>query len=119
MGADSQGGHACLIDDAPDLGAGVPVLASRADVVLAHYLLAHNQSGNMWNRLRQIVYYRLAATGHRDRWADTQTDALLEYAPVRVSATAWRAAASGAGGGVRGLRRRRWEPSWRAGRSVR
>lgn len=84
MDAASMGGHACLLPDPPDLGPGRPVLASRGDVLLAHYLLAHNQSGNLWNPLRRIVYYRLAAAGHRARWRATQTDALLEYAPVRA-----------------------------------
>jgi hypothetical protein len=79
----SQGGHACLLPDAPDFGPGRPVLATRGDVVLAHYLLAHNQSGNVHIPLRRIAYYRLAAVGHRQRWRDVQTDALLEYAPVR------------------------------------
>ena len=46
-------------------------------------MLAHNQSGNMWSPLRRIVYYRLAAGGHRERWRATSTDVLLEYAPVR------------------------------------
>ncbi|MEZ5135267.1 MAG: phytanoyl-CoA dioxygenase family protein, partial [Acidimicrobiales bacterium] len=79
----SMGGHACLLPDAPDFGPGRPVLARRGDVVLAHYMLAHNQSDNMWSPLRRIVYYRLAAEGHRERWRETSTDALLEYAPVR------------------------------------
>lgn len=80
----SMGGHACLLPEAPDFGPGQPVLASRGDVLLAHYLLAHNQSGNMWNPMRRIVYYRLAADGHRQRWRSTHTDALVEYAPVRA-----------------------------------
>lgn len=79
------GGHPCMLDDPPDCGPGQPVLAQRGDVVLAHYLLAHNQSGNMWNPLRRIVYYRLAAEGHRARWRDTHLDVLLEYAPVRAA----------------------------------
>lgn len=83
-GEASRGGHACLLPDAPSFGPGQPVLAKRGDIVLAHYLLAHNQSGNMWNPLRRIVYYRLAAEGHRARWRQTHTDALLEYAPVRM-----------------------------------
>lgn len=82
---ESQGGHACLLTPAPDLGRGEPVLAKRGDFLLAHYLLAHNQSGNMWNPLRRIVYYRLAAAGHRQRWSQTQTDALLEFEPVRIA----------------------------------
>lgn len=81
LGDESTGGHACLLDSAPDFGPGRPVLAERGDVLLAHYLLAHNQSGNMWNPVRKIVYYRLAAEGHRARWSRTLTDALLEFAP--------------------------------------
>lgn len=80
-----HGGHACLLDDPPDLGSGRPVLARRGDVLLAHHLLAHNQSGNVGDALRRIVYYRLAADGHRQRWAATLTDALLEYEPVRTA----------------------------------
>ncbi len=85
MGSESMGGHACLLSNAPDFGRGEPVLARRGDVVLAHYLLAHNQSGNLWSPLRRIVYYRLAAEGHRDHWAATHDDALFEYAPVRAA----------------------------------
>lgn len=85
LGPDSHGGHACLLDQPPDFGRGEPVLARRGDVLLAHYLLAHNQSGNMWSPLRRIAYYRLAASNHRARWAATQTDALLEYKPVRAA----------------------------------
>ena len=88
MGPGSQGGHACLLEEPPDLGPGEPVLANRGDVLLAHYLLAHNQSGNMSGSLRRIVYYRLAALGHRERWAATQTDALLEFEPVRAALAA-------------------------------
>jgi hypothetical protein len=84
-GPESQGGHACLLNPAPDFGTARPILARRGDVLLAHYLLAHNQSGNMLNPLRRIVYYRLAAAGHRQRWATTQTDALFEFEPVRAA----------------------------------
>ena len=85
LSPESQGGHACLLSDAPDFGRGEPVLAKRGDVLLVHYLLAHNQSGNMWNPLRRIVYCRLATTSHGQRWAATQTDALLEFGPVRTA----------------------------------
>jgi hypothetical protein len=74
-----------MLTPPPDFGPGQPVLAQRGDVILAHYLLAHNHSGNMWNPLRRIAYYRLAAAGHRQRWAATQTDALLEFEPVRAA----------------------------------
>jgi hypothetical protein len=85
MGPESMGGHACLLPDPPDFGRGEPVLARRGDVVLSHYLLAHNQSGNLWSPLRRIVYYRLAAEGHRGHWTATHEDALFEYAPVRAA----------------------------------
>lgn len=85
--ASGNGGHACMLPYPPDLGRGEPVLARRGDVLLAHYLLAHNQSGNMGGLLRRIVYYRLAAAGHPERRAATQTDALLEFAPVRDALT--------------------------------
>ena len=94
LSPESQGGHACLLSDAPDFGGSEPVLAQRGDVLLAHYLLAHNQSGNMWNPLRRIVYYRLATTSHRQRWAATQTDALLEFGPVRTALLGGAAPAS-------------------------
>jgi hypothetical protein len=90
------GGHACLLDDPPDFGPGRPVLAKRGDVLLAHYLLAHNQSGNMWNPLRRMAYYRLATEGHRETWAATQTDALLEFAPVLASLAQQQVQASAA-----------------------
>lgn len=77
-------GHPCLLPDPPNCGPGRPVLARRGDVVLAHYLLAHNQSGNLWSPLRRIAYYRLAAEGHRARWRETHLDAFAEYAPVRA-----------------------------------
>lgn len=85
LGPESQGGHACLLDKPPEFGAGRPVLARRGDVILAHYLLAHNHSGNTWGPLRRIVYYRLAAAGHRERWRETHTDALLEFEPVSIA----------------------------------
>ncbi len=85
LGPGSPGGHACLLDEPPDLGRGQPVLANRGDALFAHHLLAHNQSGNTWSPLRRIAYYRLAAQGHRQRWAATMTDALLEFAPVRAA----------------------------------
>lgn len=49
------------------------------DLVLAHYLLAHNIGGNIAPYVRETVYFRLFAEGHRDRWRDVVQDALLEF----------------------------------------
>lgn len=61
----------------------MPVLAGRGDLLLAHYLLGHNTSGNMSDRVRRIAYYRLSCEGHEGRWEDTLVDAFTEYTPVR------------------------------------
>ena len=68
----------------------VQVLASRGDLLLAHFPLGHNFGGNMSDRTRRIVYYRLSCPGHVSRWADTFTAAFTEYEPVRraLNATA-------------------------------
>jgi hypothetical protein len=76
-------GHAALLDPPVHFGPGRPLLASRGDLLLAHFLLGHNIGGNTSDHVRRILYYRLAAAGHRDRWADTFTDPLTEYAPLR------------------------------------
>lgn len=76
-------GHATLLDPPMPLGASVPVLAKRGDVVLAHFLLGHNSSGNETNQMRRIIYFRLAADGHRARWRETFLDPLTEYPRLR------------------------------------
>ena len=64
-------------------GPGEPLLAGRGDLLLAHYLLGHNIGGNMSASTRRILYYRLAAEGHADRWADTFLDPFTEYPSLR------------------------------------
>jgi hypothetical protein len=76
-------GHACLLDPPLTYDPPVPVVAQRGDLLLAHFLLGHNTGGNTTDRIRRILYYRLAAEGHRERWADTFVDAFAEYAPLR------------------------------------
>ena len=76
-------GHAVLLDPPVHFGPGQPLLAHRGDLLLAHFLLGHNIGGNTSDHVRRILYYRLAANGHRDRWAETFTDPLAEYAPLR------------------------------------
>ena len=81
-------GHSTLLTDPPfHLSPPVPVLARRGDLLLAHFLLGHNIGGNTTSRTRRILYYRLAAAGHPERWAQTFTDAWSEYAPVRAATT--------------------------------
>ncbi|UDY36321.1 phytanoyl-CoA dioxygenase family protein [Dermatobacter hominis] len=80
-----SGGHSTLIPDPPVLARQVPVLGRRGDLVLAHHLLGHNKGGNTAPQQRRTLYYRLAATGHTDRWEATYLDAWTEYAPVRAA----------------------------------
>jgi len=60
-----------------------PVLARRGDLLLAHFLLGHNIGGNRSDRTRRVVYYRLSADGHADRWSRTFLYVFTEYEPVR------------------------------------
>lgn len=76
-------GVAVLLDPPVWMGPGEPVLARRGDVLLSHYLLGHNPGPNTSSDVRRVLYYRLAAEGHRDRWADTFLDPFTEYAPLR------------------------------------
>jgi hypothetical protein len=79
-------GHAALLDPPVAFGTGRPALACRGDLLLAHYLLGHNIGGNTSDLVRRILYFRLAAAGHRDRWADTFVDPMTEYQPLRALA---------------------------------
>ena len=76
-------GHAVMLDPPAWFGPGQPLLARRGDVLLAHYLLGHNIGGNTSADTRRILYYRLAAEGHAQRWADTFLDPLAEYPSLR------------------------------------
>lgn len=76
-------GHAIMLDPPVWWGAGEPVLARRGDLLLAHYLLGHNIGGNTSADTRMILYYRLAADGHAERWADTFLDPFTEYPSLR------------------------------------
>jgi hypothetical protein len=65
-----------------ELGAPVQVTGPAGSVLLAHYLLAHNIGGHAGPAgipMRQVVYYRLQAAGHRGRWREAVTDPLLEF----------------------------------------
>jgi hypothetical protein len=47
--------------------------------------LAHNTSSILTATTRRMLYFRLGAVGHRDRWASTFTDAFTEYPLVRAA----------------------------------
>ena len=81
----ANGGHVTLLEDPPAVGPGRPVTAQRGDLLLAHFLLGHNWSGNQSERTRRVAYYRLSTEGHRGRWPETFLDPWAEFAPVRAS----------------------------------
>jgi Phytanoyl-CoA dioxygenase (PhyH) len=65
-----------------ELGEPVQVTGSAGSVLFAHYLLAHNiggYDGPLGAPMRQVVYYRLQASGHRARWRAAVTDPLAEF----------------------------------------
>ena len=76
-------GHITLVDDPPRLSAPRAIHAQRGDLLLAHFLLGHNWSGNTSDQIRRIVYYRLTCDGHRERWAHTFIDPWAELAPIQ------------------------------------
>jgi hypothetical protein len=63
------------------LGDPVQVAGPAGSVLFAHYLLGHNiggHAGPAGSPQRQVIYYRLMAAGHRDRWRDVVTRPLAE-----------------------------------------
>ena len=65
-----------------DLGEPQQLSGPAGSVLLAHYLLAHNIGGHdgpAGAPMRQVVYYRLQAAGHRGRWREAVTDPLAEF----------------------------------------
>jgi hypothetical protein len=65
-----------------ELGEPEQVTGPAGSVLLAHYLLAHNiggHSGPPGSPIRQVVYFRLEAAGHRGRWREAVTDPLSEF----------------------------------------
>lgn len=72
------------------VGEPVQVTGPAGSVLLAHYLLGHNigpHEGPDGGPARQVVYYRLRAVGHRDRWRDVLTDPLAEFRDSRPDLT--------------------------------
>jgi hypothetical protein len=71
----------------PPIALGEPrqITGRAGDLVLAHYLLGHNIGGNISDRVREVLYYRLQRAGHRLRWREAVQDAFLEFEPVRAA----------------------------------
>jgi hypothetical protein len=76
-------GHPTLLDPPVELAPSVEVRGGRGDLVLSHYLTGHNKGGNTGPHVRRTVYFRLAVSGHSERWEQTLLDPLIEFAPVR------------------------------------
>lgn len=55
------------------------------DLYFGHYLLGHNMGGNTSVHMRQVIYFRLQAAGHKERWRQCVLDPLLEFEPVRLA----------------------------------
>jgi hypothetical protein len=71
----------------PPIALGEPdqVTGPAGSVLFAHYLLAHNIGGHdgpAGALMRQVVYYRLEAAGHRGRWREAVTEPLAEFRAV-------------------------------------
>ena len=58
----------------------VQVSGPAGSLLFAHYLLAHNIGGHDGpaGARREVIYYRLQAAGHADRWRDVVTCPLAE-----------------------------------------
>lgn len=64
------------------LGEPTQAVGPAGSVLFAHYLLAHNIGGHDGaadGDRRETIYYRLHASGHRDRWRQTVTAPLVEF----------------------------------------
>lgn len=59
------------------------VVGLAGDLLLAHYLLAHNIGGNTSALTREVVYFRLRREGHRRQWREFVRDPLFEFEPLR------------------------------------
>jgi hypothetical protein len=67
-----------------ELGDAEQLTGPAGSVLFAHYLLAHNiggHAGPAGAAPRQVIYYRLHATGHADRWREVVTAPLTEIRP--------------------------------------
>src|SRR5262249_14561620 len=70
-----------------DLGPSRQVTGRAGDLLLAHYLLGHNMGGNVSDQVREVLYFRLRRTGHRERWHEAVQDPLLEFEAVRAASS--------------------------------
>lgn len=73
-----------------DLSTPRQVTGLAGDVLFAHYMLGHNMGGNISDRVREVLYFRLRRAGHRQCWKQAVQDPFLEFEPVRSVYTADR-----------------------------
>lgn len=65
-----------------ELGEATQATGPAGSVLLAHYLLAHNIGGHFGPpeaQWRRTLYYRITASGHKERWRTIATDPLHEF----------------------------------------
>lgn len=87
MGLRAHGPDALLGIPHPNFAFAPPeqVVGRAGDLLLARYLLGHNMGCNRFAQTRKVLYLRLQAGGHRERWREAVCDPLLEFAPVRAA----------------------------------
>ena len=73
----------------PDIEAPEPceILAGAGDLLLSHYLLAHNAGGNTSDTVRQTVYFRVKRSDHAANWRERIQDPLLDFDALRGVST--------------------------------
>ena len=59
------------------------VVGQAGDLLMAHYLLAHNIGGNRSDKIRRAVYFRLQGNGHRDHWQKSLQHPWHDYDGIR------------------------------------
>jgi hypothetical protein len=71
-----------------ELGEPRQVTGRAGDQLLAHYMLGHNMNGNIGDKVREVLYFRLRREGHRAHWRGSVQDPLREFEAVRSALSA-------------------------------
>ncbi|HHZ91023.1 TPA: phytanoyl-CoA dioxygenase [Candidatus Poribacteria bacterium] len=62
----------------------IQIVGQAGDLLLAHYLLAHNIGGNRSDKIRRAVYFRLQRSDHRDHWQQALQDPWYDFDGIRA-----------------------------------